>query len=114
MQEPLKKFFTDKNFLKGSSSSSPFPHAQEPQHKPERKKGAYRQYTGHNKTASRPKKEFSGSEEPENFFLQVALRPVLTLFYCPVWCIDTLAAGERYTTSLLWEPGAGPERGALL
>ena len=61
------------------------------------------------------KKVFLGCEEPRKIFLQVApLGPVLTLYKRPVCCVDTQRASELLSADFLfWEPGAGPEKGAI-
>lgn len=60
------------------------------------------------------KKVFLGCEEPRKIFLRVGpLGQVLTQYKRPVCCVDTQPAGLCFTTFLFWEPGAGPERGAI-
>ena len=47
------------------------------------------------------------SVKTKKFFL------VLTLYKRPVCCADTQLAELCFTTFEFWEPGAGPERGAI-
>lgn len=60
------------------------------------------------------KKFFLGCEEPRKIFLWVGpLGRALTLHKRPVCCVDTQPGGLCFTTFEFWEPGAGPERGAI-